>query len=98
MLILEQMKRLVLLARLGLSGEEIERYRADLAGILEYVGELKKVDTAGVEPLHNVLGMTNVLRSDDERILRDEHLAGKLAGMAPKQKDGFVSVPRVLYH
>lgn len=91
-------QHLARLARLELSGAELVKYGDDLAKILEYVGELQKVETAGVEPLHHVLGVNNVLREDGERILRDEQLAAKLFAMAPRQRDGFFVVPRILYH
>ncbi|MDP3794441.1 MAG: Asp-tRNA(Asn)/Glu-tRNA(Gln) amidotransferase subunit GatC [bacterium] len=56
MLTEDQIKHLALLARPKISPEEAEKYRADLVKILDYVSELQKVDTAGAEPLHNVLG------------------------------------------
>lgn len=98
MLTHEQIEHLALLARLKLSTEELEHYRGTLAAILDYVGELRQVDTEGTEALHHVLGLTNTLRRDSERIGRDEHLAGTLAAMSGKEKDGFIAVPRVLYH
>lgn len=91
-------KHLALLARLHLGDDEREHYQADLEKIIGYVDELAHVGTADIEPTHHVLGVTNVLRSDDKRILRDEQGAAKLIGMTPKSKDGFVCVPRVLYH
>ncbi|MDP3795090.1 MAG: Asp-tRNA(Asn)/Glu-tRNA(Gln) amidotransferase subunit GatC [bacterium] len=98
MLTHEQIEHLALLARLKLAPEEFEQYRADLTKIVDYVGELREISTEGTEALHHVLGLTNVLRRDDERMGRDERLAGKLIAMSQKEKDGFVAVPRVLYH
>lgn len=91
-------KHLALLARLHLGEEEREHYQADLEKIIGYVDELAHMDAADIEPTRHVLGVTNVLRGDDERILRDGDGASKLIAMAPKSKDGFVIVPRVLYH
>lgn len=90
-------ERLASLARLYLGDGERERYRADLEKIIGYVNELADVDVADTEPPHHVLGLTNVLRSDDAPV-RNEELAKKLIDMAPKSKDGFLCVPRVLYH
>jgi aspartyl-tRNA(Asn)/glutamyl-tRNA(Gln) amidotransferase subunit C len=48
------------LANLKLSEEEIARLRSDLDGILEHMDQLNEIDTAGVEP------MAQVLFDDDE--------------------------------
>ena len=45
------------LARLRLSDAEIQTMTRDLGSILEYVNQLAKVDTAGVEPLAHPLHM-----------------------------------------
>lgn len=91
-------ERLALLARLHLGEEERKRYQADLQKIIGYVDELTEIDTVDIEPVHHLLGLTNVLRGDDERTLRTGDGAAKLIAMVPKSKDGFVIVPRVLYH
>ena len=43
------------LANLELSEEEITRLRSDLDGILEHMDKLNEIDTAGVEPMAQVL-------------------------------------------
>lgn len=91
-------ERLASLARLRIPDEEREHYRANLEEILAYVDELARADTADIESARHILGLTNALRSDEGRILRDERLAEKLVGMAFESKDSFISVPRVLYH
>lgn len=53
------------LANLPLSPEEEEKYSEQLSKILEYVEQLNKVDTEGVEPTFNVTGISNVLRKDE---------------------------------
>ena len=52
------------LARLELKEEEVEKFRTQLSGILEYVGQLSKVDTQGVEPIAQITGLQNILRGD----------------------------------
>jgi len=53
------------LARLDLSSEEKARYGKQLGAILEYIDQLKEVDTAGVEPTAQVSGLVDVWRSDE---------------------------------
>ncbi len=81
------------LARLGLAGEDREKFSRQLNGILIYMEKLGGLDTEGVEPLAHVLPLENVLRSDKSRpgIGRDKALAN-----APEKKDGLFKVPPVI--
>ena len=59
-----QVRYVAELARLELAPAEEERLTGQLNAILEYMGQLAEVDTAGVEPTSHVLPLTNVLRED----------------------------------
>ena len=52
------------LARLELKEPEVEKFRTQLSEILEYVGQLEKVDTEGIEPISQITGLQNVTRAD----------------------------------
>jgi aspartyl-tRNA(Asn)/glutamyl-tRNA(Gln) amidotransferase subunit C len=45
MLTEEEVKHIATLARIGLSDEEVERYRTDLSQTLDFFKELEKLDT-----------------------------------------------------
>ena len=63
----EQVRYVAALANLNLSAGEIARFQAELDGILEHMDKLKEIDTAGVEPMAQVLfaaGETATLRAD----------------------------------
>jgi aspartyl-tRNA(Asn)/glutamyl-tRNA(Gln) amidotransferase subunit C len=81
------------LARLSLTGEEREKFGAQLSGILTYVEKLKELDTAGVEPTSHVLTIGNVMREDVTRpsLSRDEALMN-----APDRADDFYRVPKII--
>lgn len=64
MLTTEEVKKIATLARLNLTHDEIELYRGQLSSILDYVGQLKEVNTDGVEPTSQVTGLKNVMRDD----------------------------------
>ncbi len=53
------------LARLELTGAELDKYGSQLSRILEYIDMLKEIDTDDVLPTAQVTGLENVLRSDD---------------------------------
>ena len=52
------------LARIELTKEEEERLEHDLSSILEFVGQLGRVDTAAIEPATGGTALKNVLRAD----------------------------------
>jgi aspartyl-tRNA(Asn)/glutamyl-tRNA(Gln) amidotransferase subunit C len=81
------------LAGLSFTPDEVKRMTGELNRILEYMEKLNELDTTGVEPLHHVLDMTNVLRDDAVKpsLPREEILSN-----APDAVDGFFRVPKVI--
>jgi aspartyl-tRNA(Asn)/glutamyl-tRNA(Gln) amidotransferase subunit C len=61
----EEVKHLALLARLGLSEAETERFREQLSNILENFEILQRVDTTDVLPTSHSIALKNVLREDE---------------------------------
>ena len=51
----EQVRHVARLARLALSDEEVERFRAQLSAILDAVGKVSELDLEGVEPTSHPL-------------------------------------------
>ncbi|MGZ4690912.1 MAG: Asp-tRNA(Asn)/Glu-tRNA(Gln) amidotransferase subunit GatC [Acidimicrobiia bacterium] len=81
------------LARLALSGEEIEQFTEQLAVILEHAQDVAALDLEGIPPTAHPAPLVNVLRPDEVRptLDRDEVLA-----QAPAAEDGRFRVPRIL--
>ena len=52
------------LARLDLSGEELDTYGRQCQELLEHVARIQAVDTKGVEPTSHPFPMTNRFRED----------------------------------
>ncbi len=86
----EQVLHVAKLARLELSGDEVETMAAELSGILEHVDRISELDLADVEPTSHVVSLENVLRADEPRasLDRDRALAS-----APDPADGAFRVP-----
>lgn len=61
----EEVKHLALLARLGLSEAELERFGEQLSNILDNFEILQEVDTANVPPTSHSIALENVLREDE---------------------------------
>ncbi len=60
----EQIVHIALLARLGLSEDEIKKFEVQLSNILENFEVLQKVDTSHVAPTAQTLPLTDVYRED----------------------------------
>jgi len=89
----EEVRHVAMLARLGLSDEEIETLRPQLAQVLDYINMLNKVDTSQVPPTAQVLSHLNVTREDSPR---PSWPPAELLANAPAVEDGFFKVPAVL--
>jgi aspartyl-tRNA(Asn)/glutamyl-tRNA(Gln) amidotransferase subunit C len=81
------------LARLELSEGELPAMIQQLGAIVEFVDQLRQLDTSGVEPLAHPLPVQNVWRNDEpERSLPvDDALRN-----APDRRGNFFAVPPVL--
>jgi aspartyl-tRNA(Asn)/glutamyl-tRNA(Gln) amidotransferase subunit C len=89
----DEIKKVADLARLELDESELATMTDQLNRIVDYVAQLRQVDTEGVEPLAHALDVSNVFRPDEPApsLSVDEALAN-----APKRSGDFYSVPAVL--
>jgi len=89
----EEVLHIALLARLGLSKDEVERFREQLSNILENFEVLQQVDTGGVPPTAQSIDLQNVLRDDKP----DASLpAAEILANAPQKEEGFFRIRAVL--
>lgn len=90
----KEIEHIAKLARLDLTEAELEKYGGQLSGILDYIDQLKEVDTTGVEPTAQVTGLENVLREDevDEWDEAERELALR---DSPDREDRFIKVKKV---
>lgn len=91
----EQVRRVAELANLALSEAEIERMSHDMDEILTHMDKLNEIDTAGVEPMAQVLyeaEETATLREDRERAVLGNTEALR---NAPASGAGYYKVPKV---
>jgi aspartyl-tRNA(Asn)/glutamyl-tRNA(Gln) amidotransferase subunit C len=84
------------LANLQLDDAEVAKLQADLNGILEHMDKLKEIDTAGVEPMAQVL-----FDAEETATLREDLPVpplGNQAGLAnaPQPGAGYFKVPLVI--
>jgi aspartyl-tRNA(Asn)/glutamyl-tRNA(Gln) amidotransferase subunit C len=87
--------RVATLARLELTDAEIDTFTGQLAAILDYAGEIQKIDTTGVAPTSHALGEAPAWREDTPEPSLDRH---EILERAPgaDQTAGLFKVPKVL--
>lgn len=88
----DQVKKVAKLANLPLTSEEEEKYSEQISEILEYIEQLNRVDTSGVEPTFNITGLVSVMREDET----DSSLSQEEALLNTRQKkDGMFATKGV---
>ena len=81
------------LAQLSFSKEEKQKLTHELNEILAYMEQLNSLDTTNVEPLSQVIELSNVFREDTPKacLKREEALRN-----APAKNEKFFKVPKVI--
>ena len=90
----EQIASIAHLARLELKETEIPVYQQSLSSILDFVSELNRAQTQGVEPMaHPLSGLAQRLRPD---VVTEQDAHERYQANAPKVAAGLYLVPRVI--
>jgi aspartyl-tRNA(Asn)/glutamyl-tRNA(Gln) amidotransferase subunit C len=89
----EEILHVANLARLEIDEASIDKFAVQIGNILDYVDQLRQVDTSGIQPTSHALALTNAFREDAEtgHLEREASLAN-----APEQEDGSFVVPKVV--
>ncbi len=90
---IEEVKHIALLARVGVSDEDLERFQVQLSNILENFEVLNSVDTDGVPPTSHAVPMHNVMRKDE---IQPSYPVEEILANAPNSEAGFFKVKIIL--
>lgn len=82
-----------MLARLGLTDEEVGQMQAKLVQVLDYINMLEKIDTSQLPPTAQILSHLNVTRPDE---VADSLPVDKVLANAPATEGEFIRVPVVI--
>ena len=93
MLTKEEVIKVSKLARIELSESEVEKFQKDLSAVLDYVEELKAVDTEGLDIVASETGLENVSRAD---VAVAGENKDEILHNAPEIKDGYYKVKAIL--
>jgi aspartyl-tRNA(Asn)/glutamyl-tRNA(Gln) amidotransferase subunit C len=81
------------LARLQIDEKNIPKVRDRLSGILNWVEQLKPVDTTGVEPMESIMIDVMPMRKDE---VTDGGISEKVLANAPAVQEDMFVVPKVV--
>ncbi len=86
-------RRIARLARIKITDEEAKGLESELSGILDWVEQLREVDTSGVEPMTRVVPIELKQRDD---VVTDGEKPDDVTANAPLRQDHFYVVPKVV--
>ena len=89
----EEVLHIALLARLGLTEAEADKFREQLSNILGNFEVLQQVDTTGVPPTAQSIALQNVVRGDE---IAASLLPSQVLANAPQKEKEFFRVRAVL--
>ncbi|MEO5345664.1 MAG: Asp-tRNA(Asn)/Glu-tRNA(Gln) amidotransferase subunit GatC [Magnetococcus sp. YQC-9] len=89
----ETIRHVATLARLQISGAEIQTYTDQLGRILEMMEALRAIPTEGVAPMSHAVEMT--IPERDDGVVNDNRRAAMLAN-APDSEEGCFRVPKII--
>ena len=86
-------KKIAHLARLNMDENDVAVYAEKLSKILEFVEQMSKADTDGIEPLAHSLDASQRMRPDE--VTEKNHRA-EFQAIAPQVEAGLYLVPKVI--
>ena len=89
----EEVLHIALLARLGLTENEVNKLREQLSNILENFEVLQQVDTSGIPPTAQSIPLQNVVKEDEVTPCLPQ---SQILANAPRKDGNFFRVRAVL--
>jgi aspartyl-tRNA(Asn)/glutamyl-tRNA(Gln) amidotransferase subunit C len=89
----ETVRKVAKLAHIRIEESRLEPLAAELSGILKWIEQLDEVDTDGVSPMTSAVAVAAPMRED---VVTDGGDVAAILANAPRSRDGFFVVPKVV--
>lgn len=89
----DEVRHISHLCRLQLSQEDIDRFTADLGEIIDYVNQIQKLDTSGIDPTFQTAPLSNIFRED---IIKKSLSPEEVLSNAPDRESDYFRMPRIM--
>ena len=86
-------RHVAMLARLGLTDDEVEAMRTDLNSILGHIDDIQRLDLSEVPPMAHAIKVVNVTRPDVVTPSFPQHVA---VMNAPQSENGAFVIPQIV--
>ena len=90
---IDTVRKVAALAQIREPESRLAALTDQLAGILHWIEQLDEVDTTGVEPMTSVAAVSLPMRED---VVTDGGDPASILANAPKSRNGFFVVPKVV--
>jgi len=91
----EEIKNIAKLARIKLRTQEVLKFQKELSLILDYIEQLKEVDTSEIDFKKGLVRSHGVTRQDKE-IQKPIEQSLKLIDLIPDKKDNYLKTKKIL--
>ncbi len=88
-----ELDKIAALASIGMSADSKTQLAHDVGAIMDFVEQLRSVDTHGIAPLHHPLDQHQRLRVDQ---VSEDNQVAQLENIAPLFTDNLYLVPKVI--
>ncbi len=89
-------EHIAILARIGLTDEEVELFRDQLSGILEQFEVLRELDTTGVTPTGHAVQLSRPVTALRDDVAEDSLATEEVLSNAPRREGALFRVKVVL--
>ncbi|MDD2909757.1 MAG: Asp-tRNA(Asn)/Glu-tRNA(Gln) amidotransferase subunit GatC [Candidatus Pacebacteria bacterium] len=85
----QEVLKIIELAKLKVEDEKIDRFQKDFSQILEYVSELKELDTENISETSHSVDVKNIER-------KDVPLKYEGMNLISREKEGYLTIKKIL--
>tara|TARA_A100001035_G_scaffold61464_1_gene46378 strand:- start:39 stop:332 length:294 start_codon:yes stop_codon:yes gene_type:complete len=89
----EEVEKVAHLARLELNENEVNNHAEQLEKILDYIGQLEKIDTDNIPCTTRAIEVINVFRKDEKK---NSDCNEEILGLAPSKENKYLKVPKIM--
>lgn len=88
----EEVRHVAMLARLGLTDEQVEKLAVELNSIMGHIDKISELNLEDVEPMTHSIPVVNSMREDEvvKGLTREQALLN-----APAREDDAILIPRI---
>ena len=90
---LSDVRKVAKLARLEITDDQVQAYKDQLEAILDYVDQLKEIDTKNISPTTRAVEVVNAMREDSVEV---NYSREEILNQAPLREGDFFRVPKIL--